>query len=122
MTKPMTYRKPCGEWGIEGVDLSTLPPKVYGALARLMWLEHPVLRNRTEALRISSEEEVAEMLVRTGCMRGRSREQCEEFDSCKRCWMDWLHQPAEVFNENSTPQRDKLQWKDWMETRFERGE
>ena len=25
MTKPLTYRKPSGEWGIEGVDLSALP-------------------------------------------------------------------------------------------------
>ena len=41
MTKPLTYHKPSGEWGIEGVDLSTLPPPVYGALAKLMRLEHP---------------------------------------------------------------------------------
>ena len=41
MTKPLTYRKPSGEWGIEGVDLSALPPQVYGALAKLMRLEHP---------------------------------------------------------------------------------
>ena len=41
MSKPLTYRKPSGEWGIEGVDLSTLPPPVYGALAKLMRLEHP---------------------------------------------------------------------------------
>ena len=41
MTKPLTYRKPSGEWGVEGVDLSTLPPPVYGALAKLMRLEHP---------------------------------------------------------------------------------
>lgn len=41
MNKPLTYRKPSGEWGIEGVDLSTLPPQVYGALAKLMRLEHP---------------------------------------------------------------------------------
>lgn len=40
MSKPLTYRKPSGEWGIEGVDLSTLPPPVYGALAKLMQLEH----------------------------------------------------------------------------------
>ena len=38
MSKPLTYRKPSGEWGIEGVDLSTLPPPVYGALAKLMRL------------------------------------------------------------------------------------
>lgn len=42
MNKPLTYHKPSGEWGIEGVDLSTLPPPVYGALAKLMRLEHPL--------------------------------------------------------------------------------
>lgn len=41
MSKPLTYRKPGGEWGMEGVDLSALPPQVYGALAKLARLEHP---------------------------------------------------------------------------------
>ena len=41
MSKPLTYRKPSGEWGIEGVDLSTLPPQAYGALAKLLRLERP---------------------------------------------------------------------------------
>lgn len=35
MTKPLTYHKPSGAWGIEGVDLSTLSPQVYGALNNL---------------------------------------------------------------------------------------
>lgn len=39
----ITYLKPNGEWGIEGVDLSTLPPKVYGALCKLRDLEHGVI-------------------------------------------------------------------------------
>lgn len=30
MNKPLTYRKPSGEWGIEGVDLSTLRPRCMG--------------------------------------------------------------------------------------------
>ena len=29
-----------GEWGMEGVDLAALPPKIYGALFRLHELEH----------------------------------------------------------------------------------
>ena len=36
----ITYYKPNGEWGIEGVDLTALPPKVYGALCKLHDLEH----------------------------------------------------------------------------------
>ena len=35
-----TYVKPNGEWGIRGVDLSTLPPKVYSALCKLKDIEH----------------------------------------------------------------------------------
>lgn len=36
----LTYLKPNGEWGIEGVNLSVLPPKVYGALCKLKDIEH----------------------------------------------------------------------------------
>lgn len=36
----LTFYRPNGDWGIEGVDLSTLPPKVYGALCKLHDLEH----------------------------------------------------------------------------------
>lgn len=41
MSKNLTWLKPSGEWGIEGVDLTALPPAAYGALAKLMRLEHP---------------------------------------------------------------------------------
>lgn len=34
-----TWSKPDGSWGIEGVDLSTLPPRVYGALMKLKHIE-----------------------------------------------------------------------------------
>lgn len=43
---PLTYQKPNGEWGIEGVDLTTLPPKVYGALCKL----HDLERNEDVAI------------------------------------------------------------------------
>lgn len=36
----LTFYKPNGEWGVEGVDLSTLPTKVYCALCKLHDLEH----------------------------------------------------------------------------------
>lgn len=36
----LTFYRPNGEWGIEGVALSTLPPKVYAALCKLHDLEH----------------------------------------------------------------------------------
>lgn len=91
MTKPLTYRKPSGEWGIEGVDLSALPPQVYGALAKLMRLEHPLCGTRAEMLRLASDEEMAAMLSATFCCQ----QGCGEFDSCKKCWLDWLLDPAD---------------------------
>lgn len=41
MAEKITYCKPDGEWGIEGVDLTSLPPKVYSALCKLKDLEWP---------------------------------------------------------------------------------
>lgn len=37
--KRLTIKKPDGSWGIDGVDLSTLSPKVYAALMKLHDLE-----------------------------------------------------------------------------------
>lgn len=91
MIKPLTYHKPSGEWGIEGVDLSALPPQVYGALAKLMRLEHPICGTRAEMLRLASDEEMAAMLSATFCCQ----QGCGEFDSCKKCWLDWLLDPAD---------------------------
>lgn len=39
--KPVTWIKANGDCGIEGVDLTALPPKVYLALFRLLRYEHP---------------------------------------------------------------------------------
>lgn len=39
MEKRLTWKTPDGHWGIEGVDLSALPPRVYGALYKLKDLE-----------------------------------------------------------------------------------
>lgn len=36
----LTFSRANGEWGIEGVNLAALPPKVYGALCKLHDLEH----------------------------------------------------------------------------------
>lgn len=35
----ITWSKPDGSWGIEGVELSQVPPKVYGALCKLKRIE-----------------------------------------------------------------------------------
>jgi len=92
MSKPLTYHTPSGEWGIEGVDLSTLPPQVYGALAKLMRLEHPLCGNRADQLRLASEEEMAELLGRGPCPSEDG--QCLEDYDCKACWLNWLYEPV----------------------------
>lgn len=96
MTKPLTFRVN-GTWGIEGVNLSTLPPKVYGALKKLCDLEHPLLGNQADSLRLASEEEMADILC-SGCCHP-----CDETDvgcgpadgNCHNCWLNWLLSPAE---------------------------
>lgn len=37
--KRITFTKPNGDWGIEGVDLAQLPPKLYSAVMKLKWYE-----------------------------------------------------------------------------------
>ena len=116
MYKPLTYHKPSGEWGIEGVDLSTLPPQVYGALAKLMRLEHPLCGTRADMLRLASEEEMAEMLTRA-CPD--ANEHCGGVSICRACWLDWLLEPAcESKGKPATQKR----WQDWLKVRFEQGE
>ena len=39
MGKRITWKTPDGHWGIDGVDLAALPPRVYGALYKLKNLE-----------------------------------------------------------------------------------
>lgn len=39
MSKRIIQTTPSGEWGIPGVDLATLPPRVYGALCKLKDME-----------------------------------------------------------------------------------
>ncbi len=115
MTKPLTYLKPSGEWGIEGVDLATLPPPVYGALAKLMRLEHPLCGTRAEMLRLASVEEMADMLTQA-CPD--AEEHCG-VSICRACWLDWLQEPAGGPKEKPVTQR---RWQDWLRNRFERGE
>lgn len=94
MAKPLTYYKPNGEWGIEGVDLHSLPAPVYGALSKLMRLEHPIGDNKANALRLSSDEEMAALLSSDRCNRSVSIDECVAYESCIQCWLDWLLSPA----------------------------
>ena len=49
----MTWTAPDGSWGMDGVDLAALPPKVYAALRRLAEFE----REFGEPVRIVPAEE-----------------------------------------------------------------
>jgi len=42
MKTRITWKTEDGHWGIEGVDLSALPPRVYGALYKLKDLEDQI--------------------------------------------------------------------------------
>lgn len=93
--EPFTYLKPNGEWGIEGVDLSALPSKVYGALCKLRDLEHPHIKTNGDFLRSLSDEEFAEVFSESGlgdtCPPPRFTggvPRCSK--SCVACWLEVL--------------------------------
>ena len=94
MSKKLTWAKPNGEWGIEGVELGALPPAVYAALAKLHRLEYPVAPTKAEAMRAMTDEELAAAMAENPILsvceavcggdcraadglRGTSRERCE---------------------------------------------
>lgn len=64
MSSKITWRTPDGLWGIEGVDLAVLPPKVYGALCKLMELEHPNCPSNGDLIRSMDDETMADFLVK----------------------------------------------------------
>ena len=44
MSKRVTWSKPNGEWGVEDVDLTRLPPRAYGGLHKLKSMEDMIER------------------------------------------------------------------------------
>lgn len=91
MSKPLTYRKPNGEWGIEGVDITILPPKVYGALCKLKDIEHPHCPSNADALRAAKTTQEMARIIAVRCWSG----ECLWDGDCERCYRDWLEQPYE---------------------------
>lgn len=47
----VTWSRPNGEWGVDGVDLTTLPPRAYMGLLRLKDIEDELEQLRPEAQR-----------------------------------------------------------------------
>ena len=53
----LTWTKPNGEWGLGDVDLSKLPPAVYGALCKLKHYEDELDKLRADKPRVKLWEE-----------------------------------------------------------------
>lgn len=94
MTKPLTFRVN-GTWGIEGVDLSTLPPQVYGALKKLCDLEHPISDNIADRLRLADDDEMARIMDENFACPPDGKPCPGRDANCRNCWLDWLQSPAE---------------------------
>lgn len=106
MSKALTWKKENGEWGIDGVDMALLPPAAYGALCKLMYLEHPVAPTRADALRAMSDKELAAFIARKSILspceiicRGECRAS-NNFNktsgqTCQSIILDYLLEPAE---------------------------
>ena len=101
MSGNLTWKKENGEWGLEGVDLATLPPTVYGALSKLKDIEHPSCPTNGDVFRCKTDKELADL---TFCPRqnagrpllcqGRVSEVSEE--ECDKCALDFYRSYAEV--------------------------
>ena len=59
----ITYRTPSGYWGIDGVDLTTLPPRVYAALHKLCDIEHPVCPTVYERITCATKDELVLLIL-----------------------------------------------------------
>lgn len=61
------------------------------------YLDYPKPRKpqtNADRIRAMSDEELAAMLLSTGCPLVRSDATCKEFGSCRNCWLDYLRQPV----------------------------
>lgn len=59
----LTWRKQNGTWGIAGVELAALPPKVYGALCKLRDIENLIERlNDPETPDYEAEDLMKELM------------------------------------------------------------
>jgi len=94
MSGKLTWKKPNGEWGIEGVDLTALPPAAYAAIAKLKDIEHPSCLTNGDRIRTMADEELAGVIM---CPHdGGSSGLCvlESCANCFKCSLDWLKDPA----------------------------
>ena len=98
MSGNLTWKKENGEWGLDGVDLATLPPVVYGALCKLKDIEHPSCPTNGDRVRSMSDEELSKVMW---CPYSDGAEPClngndEDPDQCDKCVLHWLQKSVEV--------------------------
>lgn len=102
MSGNLTWKKDNGEWGIEGVDLTALPPAAYGAIAKLKDIEHPMdLPTNGDRVRRMTDEALAGLpfcpYQHFGDImpcEGRAEEVTEE--ACDKCALRFYQFPSEV--------------------------
>ena len=70
MSKRIIQTTPSGEWGIPGVDLATLPPRVYGALCKLKDMESLLEVINSPTVRAWERDDAIEQLICMGKTRG----------------------------------------------------
>lgn len=94
MSGKLTWKKPNGEWGIEGVDLTALQPAAYAAIAKLKDIEHPSCPTNGDMVRRMTDEELAAVIM---CPYDGAPEHlylCTEPGGCIKCVLHWLGDPA----------------------------
>lgn len=93
MSGKLTWKKPNGEWGVEGVDLTALPPAAYAAIAKLKDIEHPSCPTNGDMVRRMTDEELAGVIM---CPHDALPGLCltDPTTSCLKCTLDWLKDPA----------------------------
>ena len=58
----ITWSKPSGDWGVQGVELGALPPKLYAALAKLKSMEDAIERLNDPTIPAWEAEDLMEEL------------------------------------------------------------
>ena len=99
--KKLTWKNEKGEWGLDGVDLATLPPAAYGAIAKLKDIEHPVCPTNGDVIRNKTDEELVQLSFCPYEQAGKPMPCWERFgevsiEDCDKCALNFLQSPAGV--------------------------
>lgn len=103
MKGKLTWSKPNGDWGVADVDLTTLPPAAYAAVAKLHALEYPTAPTKADALRAMTDEELAGIMAACescSVCEAVCGNNCQAFgpesrEQCKEMILGFLRDPAQ---------------------------